>query len=91
MDIVILKFAGVIGPAVGYVLLMYKLLGKLKRRSCKWLLGGAFLVTIIYGVQIFFFASLLKAPFHTAWLFCGLLISLALSAVWIHTLLRNEF
>ena len=91
MNIVILKFIGVIGPAVGYALLMYKFLGKLNKRSCKWLLGGALSAAIIYGMQIFLFASMFEAPFHTAWLVCGLLISIAAAATLLHFFFRNKF
>jgi len=88
---VILKILGVIGPAIGYALLMHTFLERLNKKSCRWLLGGALLVAIIYGVQFYLFASMLESPFHTAWLVCGLLISIATSATLIHCLFFNKF
>ena len=89
--VVILKVMGIVVPVIGYALLARKLFRIFNRKSCEWLLVGSLLVNIIYGMQLFLFASLSAAPFYTALLISAFLVSVAFSATWAHNFLRNEF
>lgn len=91
---VLLKIVGVIGPAVCFAVLAYKIItiiGKFSQDTCGYFTLGIVVTSITYGEQLLLAANFMKMPFYTSGLFFGMIISVAVFAWLMRALLQNNF
>ncbi len=95
MDLVVLlKVIGVVGPAMFFVLLTYKIIttiGKFSQETCGYFILGIVVTGIVYVEQLLLAANFIKMPFYTSGVFCGTIISMAVFAWLMRVLLQNNF
>jgi len=94
---VLLKIVGVVGPAVCFAALAYKIItavGIFSQESCGYFILGSVVVGIAYFFQLSLVSlvvNLSTMPFYTCGLLSGMIISVAIFAWLMWALLQNNF
>ena len=92
--LVFLKILGVVGPILFSVLIAYKIvitMGTFCQESCGYFTLISVVAGIVYTEQLLLAANLVKMPFYTGGILCGMIVSTAIFAWLMYTLLKDDF